>query len=83
MKKVIRLTESDLTRIIKNVLNEQPIGSEKKSLPETRLNFNQIEENKLYDGCLVQKHHKTSLRVNCPKANVFFDVKISNPMELG
>jgi hypothetical protein len=76
MKKIVRLTESDLMRIVKNVLNEQPV--EKKSpLPETRLNFNQIEENKLYDGCFVQKHHRTSLRVNCPNANVFFDVKIS------
>ncbi len=78
MKKTVRLTESDLIRLVKNVLNEQPIGSEKKSpLPDKRLYFHQIEENKTYDGCSVQKHHRTSLRVNCPDSNVFFDVKIS------
>jgi hypothetical protein len=75
MKKIVRLTESDLIRIVKNVLNEQPIGSEKKSLPDTRMNFNQIKEMELYNGCLVQKRNKT-LRVNCPDKNVFFDVKI-------
>ena len=34
MKKIVRLTESDLARIIKRVINEQPIPTEIPKLPE-------------------------------------------------
>ena len=74
MKKTVKLTESDLMRIVKQVLNEQPM-KDKKS-PDTRLNFKQINDYTMYDGCTIQKRPKNTLRVNCRAANVFFDVKI-------
>ena len=80
MKKVIKLTENDLERIVKRVLNEQPKPPgpdiKKDSTPNTSLNFSQMKEVTTYNGCSVQKHHKNILRVNCPKDNIFFDAKL-------
>ena len=49
MKKIIKLTESDLSRIVRKVLNEQPTGLNSEPTKEMELNAmdeirNKIEE---------------------------------------
>lgn len=78
MKKTIKLTENDLTSLVKKIINEQ---KPKESVKDTRKNFSQMVELKSYSGCIVQKHHGNTLRVNCPNSTIddgiFFDVKVS------
>ena len=77
MKKTIKLTESDLTRLVKQIINEQ---NPKEVVKDSRKNFSQMKNLEMYKGCIVQKNGNT-LRVNCPESTidtgVFFDAKIS------
>ena len=77
MKKVTRLTESELVRLVKRVIKEQ---EPKEVVKDSRKNFSQMKNLEIYKGCTVQKIYNT-LRVNCPESTidtgVFFDAKIS------
>ena len=42
MKKIVRLTESDLTRIVKRVIDESNVLTEQRIIPVTNTNFDTI-----------------------------------------
>ena len=63
MKRIIKLTESDLTRIVRRVINEQPTLSDLGTLP-TNLNFKVGDTVQVTDG---MGHLKINIEKITPK----------------